>query len=132
MQNIQDLAIPCNPIRHNGKYPMWIVIPYSQTEHPPAHAHLYGSGRKPTPQNFITQFAITDNPPKEKSDIKVMEGEREIPSEYAELLIEWANDSERGINNWNGLIRDWELFESAVKAGFFDEQLSEKKQKYEI
>ena len=83
LEHLQEMAIPCNPIRDGGKYPMWIQIPYSRTEHPPAHAHLYGSGRKPTKANFITKFIISDNPPKEKSDIKVMKGEKEVPSEYA-------------------------------------------------
>ena len=50
-----------------------------------------------------------------------MKGEKEVPSEYAKLIIEWAADSERGINNWDGLIRDWERFENALKAGFLDE-----------
>ncbi len=121
LEHLQEMAIPCNPIRDGGKYPMWIKIPYSQTEHPPAHAHLYGPGKKPTPQNFITRFVITDNPPKNKSDIKVMKGEKEMPSEYAKLIIEWAADSEGGINNWEGLKNDWDDFESAVEAGFFDE-----------
>ena len=125
LEHLQDLAIPCNPIRHGGKYPMWIIIPYSQTEHLPAHAHLYSSGKKPTKANFITKFIISDNPPKEKSDIKVMKGEKEVPSEYAKLIIEWAADSERGINNWDGLIRDRERCENALKAGFLDEGLSE-------
>ena len=121
MKHLQEMAISCDPYVKGGKYPMWIQIPYSRTEHPPAHAHLYGSGRKPTKANFITRFIISDDPPKEKSDIKVMKGEKEMPSEYAELIIEWAADSERGENNWDRLKNDWDDFESTIEAGFFDE-----------
>ena len=121
LDHLQEMAIPCDPYVKGGKYPMWIQIPYNKTEHPPAHAHLYGSGKKPTKDNFITRFIITDNPPKKKSDLKVMKGENEVPNDYAKLIIEWAADSEEGVNNWVGLKRDWKRFENALKAGLLDE-----------
>ena len=113
--NLEEMAIPCSPKKNGGKYPMWIKIPYSKDEHPPAHAHLYA-----TDSTFITKFKITDKAPVRNSDIQVMPKCEKVPSKYCELLIEWAKDSQNGINNWERLKSDWQDFIDAYEAGLFD------------
>ena len=112
----EEMAIPCSPIKNGGKYPMWIKIPYSKEEHPPAHAHLYPSGKKPS----ITKFKISETPPQNLSDFEVMPKCNAMPKYYGELIIEWAKDSQNNINNWERLKSDWKDFMDAYEAGLFD------------
>lgn len=110
-----DLAVPCSPKSAGEKYPMWITIPYLQKEHPPAHAHLYTADLK-----FITKFEITENPPVDMSDLKVMPNCKKLPQRYCELLLEWAKDSQNGVSNWDKLKSNWQDFMDAAQAGLFE------------
>jgi hypothetical protein len=95
-QHLQEMATSCHPKDHGGKYPMWIRVEYTNGEHTPPHAHLYTPDQKPSSKNLITKFLITENPPQIISDLKVMKGRPSIPKNYAELIIEWAEDLRLG------------------------------------
>ena len=115
-KNLAEMAIPCSPKDSGGKYPMWIVVHYTNGEHKPPHAHLYEPVRKPTQKELISKFIITDSPPKKLEDIKPMKGKPQIPTDYTKLIILWAKDKDKlGINNWTGLLRDWENLEKTFE-----------------
>jgi hypothetical protein len=111
-----EMATSCHPKDKGGRYPMWIRVEYTDGEHNPPHAHLYPPGQKPSKRSLITKFLILDSPPRQISDIKVMKGKPQVPTEYANLIVQWAKDkNELGINNWVGLRNDWNGLEKTFK-----------------
>lgn len=111
-----EMATSCHPRDEGGKYPMWIRVEYTNGEHSPPHAHLYKPEQKPSRNSLITKFLISRAAPQNPNDLQVMRGKPLIPSEYAKMIIQWANDAnELGINNWLGLQNDWLGLEKTFK-----------------
>lgn len=113
---LREMATNCHPKSYGGKYPMWIRVEYTNGEHKPPHAHLYWPEQKPSKKSLITKFIITDNLPKEPSDVKPMKGKPPVPPEIANLIVAWAkNKTKRGVNNWDALWDAWEQLEMTFK-----------------
>jgi hypothetical protein len=111
-----EMATSCHPKNYGGKYPMWIRVEYTDGEHTPPHAHLYRPDQKPSKKSLITKFLITENSPKQVSDVKPVKGKPPVPPDYAKLIVQWAKDiRNRGINNWDALWIDWEGLEDTFK-----------------
>jgi len=108
-EQFNEMATSCHPKSNGGKYPMWIRVEYTNSEHNPPHAHLYSPDQRPSPASLITKFLITPSPPKRISDIKAMKGKPEVPPKYALMIINWAKDKRKSnVNNWIALQIDWQ------------------------
>ena len=84
-----------------------IIIEIYSNDHNPAHCHILDSNK-----NELNRVLIDGNCPKDKSDIKIYEGET-MNMEAAErkFFINWVNlVDEDGISNWRNLQRTWQLF----------------------
>ena len=113
--NLHEMATSCTPKNYGGKYPMWIIVQYTQGEHLPPHAHLYKPDQRPSKSSLITKFIISKNAPKKLADIKTMKGKPPVPKEYADLIILWAKDKRKsGTNNWIALLDDWQGLEDTL------------------
>ena len=111
-----EMATSCHPKDKGGIYPMWIRVEYTNGEHNPPHAHLYDPSKRPSKTTLITKFLITPNPPGKNDTIPVMKGKPPVPPKYSGLIKDWAKDKDRwGINNWLGLLRDWDGLEKTFK-----------------
>jgi hypothetical protein len=108
-EQFNEMATSCHPKRNGGKYPMWIRVEYTNGEHFPPHAHLYYPDQRPSKKSLITKFIISDKAPVSPLDIKVMKGQPAVPIEFANLIVNWAeNKNSLGINNWLALRNDWQ------------------------
>ena len=114
-QEFNEMATSCHPKSYGGKYPMRIRVEYTNGEHNPPHAHLYSPDQKPSKVNLVTKFLITENLPKQASDIKVMKGKPPVPPNYADLIVKWSKDTRIGVNNWLALRLDWQGLEDTFK-----------------
>lgn len=115
-EQFNEMATSCHPRDNGGKYPMWIRVEYTDGEHKSPHAHLYSPGQRPSKKSLITKFLISQTAPKKPEDIYVIKGKPPIPPEYAKLIVQWAKDyDEEGMNNWDGLKRDWRGLEKTFK-----------------
>jgi len=115
-QNFNEMATTCHPKDNGGRFPMYIRVEYTNGEHSPPHAHLYGAEKKPSKATLITKFLITPTPPQRNDVVGVMKGYPEVPPKYASLIKEWAKGKNRfGVNNWVNLLIDWDGLEKTFR-----------------
>lgn len=115
-QNFNEMATSCHPKDNGGRYPMWIRVEYTNGEHNPPHAHLYSPDQRPSKKSLITKFLITSRAPGRNDEVPVMKGKPPVPNNYADLIKNWALDHDKwGINNWLGLLRDWDGLEKTFR-----------------
>ena len=79
-------------------------------EEPNFHLFPYISENIPNKSDLITRVKITQNIPKDTNDIVSIDGNPEVPTEYKEVILEWAKTSNKlGNNNWKFLQYMWNL-----------------------